>query len=96
MQKTLGPQPEFSGQIKPQILTDPNTMSVELTIPFVNSDGSGQYVEKLTFERASTEFSSYMLTLFGRIETLQKVTFIAPQAFSAYLINSLVVSSVWK
>lgn len=74
--KVLGPQPEFSGTIKPQILADPITYSVELTIPYVNDDGSGTYVEKLTYVKAITEWVSYTRALFEKIPELKKFSFV--------------------
>ncbi|MCC6751291.1 MAG: hypothetical protein IT371_26800 [Deltaproteobacteria bacterium] len=72
----LGKQPQYTGSLQPQLLADPTALSVEATVPFINEDGTGQYVEKVSFTKATTELSFYMRTLFDKIEELKRVTFI--------------------
>ncbi len=86
--KALGNQPEFSGSLKPQLLADPQALSLEITIPFVSDDGSGKYVEKLSSVKALTEFVSYTRTLFDKIGELKKLTFIGKH-------NDAVVMKIW-
>lgn len=75
-QQALGKQPQFTGELKPRILADADALEIEIKVPFVQSDGSGKYVEQLTYTRATTEFSSYTRTLFDKIEKLEKLAFI--------------------
>ncbi len=86
--KALGPQPEYSGKLQPQILADPAALSIELTIPFVSDDGSGNYVEKLSSVKAITEFVSYTRTLFDKLGELKKLTFIGKH-------NDETVMKIW-
>jgi hypothetical protein len=72
----LGKMPEYSGALQPQMLADPTTMSIELSIPFVSDDGSGKYVDQLTYVKAITEWVSYTRTLFEKLLDLRKLTFI--------------------
>jgi hypothetical protein len=72
----FGKQTAFTGALKPQLLADANSMSLELTIPYVADDGSGKYVEKLTYTKAISEFTSYTMVLFDKIPELKKLTFI--------------------
>jgi hypothetical protein len=88
VKKALGNQPEYTGKLKPEILADPISLSVTLTIPYVADDGSGQYVENLTYVKAITEFVSYTRTLFDKIEQLRKLTFIGKH-------NDEVALKVW-
>lgn len=86
--KALGNQPQFSGQHKPQILANPDLMTIDITVPFVADDGSGNYVENLTYTKAMTEFVSYTWTLFGKIPTLNKLTFMGKH-------NDQIVMKIW-
>jgi hypothetical protein len=76
VKEALGRQPQYSGVVKPKILVDPEAMSVEVTIPFVTYDGSGRYVDDVTFQRATTEFSSLAIALFTKLEQLKRLTFV--------------------
>ncbi len=86
--KVLGKQPEFSGALKPQLLADPVAMSLELTIPFVSDDGSGKYVESLSYVKAITEWVSYTRALFEKIGELKKFTFVGRH-------NDQTVMKIW-
>jgi len=68
--------PSFTGELKPQILADPIKMDVEITWPFVTDDGSGKYVEKLSYGNATQTFYATVRELFEKLEGLKKVTFI--------------------
>jgi hypothetical protein len=75
--KALAPNdPLYTGELKPQLLADASKMSLELTLPFVTDDGSGKYLEELTFQRACTDFVSSAITLFEKIPSLQRLTFV--------------------
>ena len=74
--KALGKQPEFSGALKPQILANHDEVSIEVIVPFVALDGTGQYVKKLSYQRATADFTSYVSRLFDKIPALKKVTFV--------------------
>lgn len=74
--KALGKMPQYVGKIQPQILADAETMSLEVTLPFVEHDGKGQYVEKLTYARFTSDWSSTTYDVFSKLEGLQKFTFI--------------------
>jgi hypothetical protein len=77
VKQAMGKMQEFTQKdLKPQILADPDKMAVELTWPFVEHDGKGMYVETLSHEKATTEFSSIVITLFEKIAKLNKFTFI--------------------
>ena len=54
-------------------------MELEVTMPMVEYDGSGEYKEHVTFEKFSTEFSSSVISLMEKIAGLKKVTFSAKQ-----------------
>jgi predicted Zn-dependent protease with MMP-like domain len=66
----------FGDETKPQFLADPDAMTLQITWPFVEHDGSGTYVEELSHEKATTEFSSTAITMFEKIPQLQKLTFV--------------------
>lgn len=66
----------FAGDLKPQILADPIKLEVEITWPFVSDDGSGKYVEKLSYANATQTFYSTTREIFEKIPDLKKVTFI--------------------
>lgn len=72
--KALGPQPQFSGKLQPEMLADSQELSIEVKVPFVKDDGSGAYVDKLSYVHIVKAFSFYMRTLFDKIEPLKKVT----------------------
>lgn len=74
--KALGKQPQFTGKLQPQILADPQRMEVELTVPMVRSDGSGDYTEKATYAQTMEDFGAYTRTLFEKIPELKKLTYI--------------------
>lgn len=76
VKKVLGKQQEYTGKLKPRILADSTAMSVEVTVPFVDHGGEGNYVKELSYVRASTEFVSYAMGLFEKIPELKKLTFI--------------------
>jgi hypothetical protein len=88
VKKALGKQPEYTGKLQPQILADPVALSVELTIPYVADDGTGAYVETLSYVKAITEFVAYTRTLFDKIEPLRKLTFIGKH-------NDAVALKIW-
>lgn len=73
--KALGPMPQYTKE-KPTILADPKAMTLEITLPFVTDDGTGEPVEKVTFNRACRTWASLVLPLFDKLEKLQKLTFI--------------------
>jgi len=87
-QKALGKQPEYTGKLQPRVLADPTVMSVEVTIPFVEDDGSGTYAKKLTYARATTTFASVVMKLFDEIPKLDRVTFVGKH-------NDDVVMKIW-
>jgi hypothetical protein len=66
---------QFTGDLKPQILADPIKMTVEVDWPFVDDEGKGQYVEELSYEKATGVFYATTRELFDKIEGLTKVTF---------------------
>jgi|GEM_PF-4389348 hypothetical protein len=74
--KHLGKQPQFSGKLQLDLKADAKEMAIELTVPFVTDDGSGAYVKKLTYTKATTGFAQYTRSLFDKIEGLRKLTFI--------------------
>ncbi len=74
--EALGKMPQYTGELQAKITADPEKMAVELTLPFVEMDGSGKYVEKLSYERFTSDWSSLTHEIFSRIEGLQKFTFI--------------------
>lgn len=73
--KALGPMPQYTKE-KPTILADPKAMTLEITLPFVKDDGTGEPVEKVTFNRACRTWASLVLPLFDKLEKLKKLTFI--------------------
>ena len=86
--KALGKQPEFTGKLKPLLLADPSSLSLDVTVPFVADDGSGKYVESLSYVKAITELVAYTRTLFDKIPSLQKLTFIGQH-------NDGIVMKIW-
>ncbi|MCA9670509.1 MAG: hypothetical protein KC503_33160 [Myxococcales bacterium] len=73
--KAIGKLPQYSGTLKPQFLADADTMELEVKVPFVASDGTGQYLKKLSYTTLTTTFSSWTRTLFEKIPKLRKLTF---------------------
>lgn len=67
----------YPGELKPAWTQNKAATELEVRVPMVPADGSGKYVENLSFEKLSTEFSSYVITLFEKLDPLQKLTFIA-------------------
>ena len=65
----------FTGDLKPQILADPDAMTVEITYPFVEDDGTGKPVEKLSYAKAVQAWYGTTRELFEQLEGLKKVTF---------------------
>ena len=51
-------------------------MAVEVTLPFVKYDGSGEPVDVVSFQRATTAFSSTTRAMFDKIPDLEIVTFV--------------------
>lgn len=74
--RALGPQPQYAGELKPRILVDTERMAVEVTMPFVKYDGSGQPVDVVSFQRATTAFSSTTREMFDKIPDLKVFTFV--------------------
>ncbi len=74
--KAIGKDAAFTKD-KPQVLGDPKTMELEVTMPMVIYDGSGDYKEEVSFEKFSTEYSSTVISLMEKIPGLTKVTFSA-------------------
>jgi hypothetical protein len=72
--RAFGPQPQYAGEIKPRILVDTESMAVEVTLPFVKYDGSGQPVDRVSFQRATTAFSSTTRNMFDKISELEAFT----------------------
>ena len=75
--KAMRNAPLFPGELKPEWKTDYNKMQLSVTVPMVIDDGSGKYVEILTFEKFCVEFSSYVITLFEKLDDLKVLTFSA-------------------
>ncbi|MBW2731210.1 MAG: hypothetical protein JRH20_02390 [Deltaproteobacteria bacterium] len=73
--KALGRMPQYVGKVKPRILANPESLTVEVTLPFVKMDGSGDWAEKVSFARAITAFAGTTLTLFRNIEQLKQMTY---------------------
>lgn len=73
--KALGPMPQYTKE-KPRILTDADKMTVEIKLPYVKDDGTGEPVEKMTFNRATRTWASLVLPLFDKIEKLTELTYI--------------------
>lgn len=86
--QALGTMPEFTGELKPQLLADADNMALEITYPFVEHDGKGQYVEELSYERFTSDWSSMTYDLFTKIEGLKKLTFIGKH-------KDQVVAKIW-
>lgn len=80
--------PLFKGDLKPQILADPDAMELEITYPMVSDDGSGKYVEKLSYAKAMQSFYATTREMFDKIENLKKMTFTGKH-------NDEVVMKVW-
>jgi hypothetical protein len=80
--------PMFTGELKPLVLVDPVKMEVEVTWPFVSDDGSGKYVETLSYATAVQGFYATVRGLFEKIEQLTKVTFIGKH-------DDAVVMKIW-
>jgi hypothetical protein len=78
VKQTLKPAlaPFQNKEIQPQILADPDAMSVEITYPFVKDDGTGDYVEKLSYAKAVQAWYATTRELFEKLEGLKKLTFI--------------------
>ncbi|MFH1131652.1 MAG: hypothetical protein V1754_09970, partial [Pseudomonadota bacterium] len=57
--QAIGNQPQFTGNLQLELDGDPSTMSLKVSVPFVVEDGSGAYVERLTYTKATTGFSRY-------------------------------------
>lgn len=74
--KALGRMPQYTGELKPQILADSEERSVQITMPYVKQDGSGAYVDKLTYQNATTTFASSVIAVFEKVPQIQKLTFI--------------------
>jgi hypothetical protein len=74
--KALGPQPQFSGKLQPELLADSQNLALELKVPFVKDDGSGAYIDAISFVTIVKAFSFYMRALFDKIEPLRKVTYV--------------------
>ena len=75
--KALGKMPQYTKkEIQPRILADPEALSLEVTLPYVKIDGSGDYVPKLTFRAAVNAFTSTAIVLFEKIAQLKKLTYI--------------------
>ena len=75
--KALKPMmPVYTGALKPRILADPKGMSLEVTLPFVEEDGTGQAVKEVSFTRATGAWAGLVMKLFGSIEGLRKLTFV--------------------
>lgn len=68
--------PMFTKEHKPQVLGDPNTMVLEVTWPYVADDGSGQWVEELSYTKVYNNFRDIVDTMFTKIEGLKKLTFV--------------------
>lgn len=68
--------PQYTGTIKPRILVDTDRLSAEITVPFVEEDGSGNWVKTVTFSRATTTLTATVRDVFGKVEQLKKLTFI--------------------
>lgn len=73
--KALGRMPQFAGKLKPRILADPDKLSVEITWPFVEMDGSGAWATKVSFARATTNMAGTVLALFRKIEQLKHLSY---------------------
>ncbi|MCK5799820.1 MAG: hypothetical protein KAI47_21670 [Deltaproteobacteria bacterium] len=73
--KALGKMPQYTKE-KPRILADPKALALEMTMPFVKDDGSGDPVDKMTFKRVARAFASLEMVLFDKIEQLKKMTLI--------------------
>lgn len=86
--KKLGKMQEFTGSLKPQVLANTTAMSLDMTVPIVELDGSGKYVENLTYVRAITEFVSYSMALFEGIPELKKFSFVGRH-------NDQTVMKIW-
>lgn len=76
VKEALGDQPQYAGEVKPQLLADPEALAVEISLPFVKYDGSGDYVDEVTFARATTDFASTAIDLFEKIEQLKQLTLV--------------------
>ncbi|MBK8481466.1 MAG: hypothetical protein IPL40_09870 [Proteobacteria bacterium] len=74
--EALGRQPQYTGVLRPELLADPQALSVEVTIPFVRDDGSGAAVERVSFELATTTLTATLEALFGKVPQLNQVTFV--------------------
>lgn len=86
--QALGKMQEFTGTLKPKVTADRESGTIEIEVPMIVMDGSGAYVETLTFEKFSTEFASYTITLFEKLTDLKKLTFKA-------LHNDKVMATIW-
>jgi hypothetical protein len=76
VKKALGRMPQYTGSIKPRILVDADRLTAEVTLPFVEEDGSGKWVKKVTYNRATTTLTSTVRAIFGKVEKIKKLTFI--------------------
>jgi len=74
--KAVGKDAAFTKD-KVEFKGDAKTMELEVTMPMVEYDGTGDYKEWVTFEKFSTEFSSSVIALFEKIGGLNKITFSA-------------------
>lgn len=74
--KAMRNDPLFPGAIKPKYEARPKEGYLRVVVPMVKGDGSGEYKKELTFEKFSTELSSYVITLFDKLEALKKLTFV--------------------
>jgi len=64
------------GKVQPRILADPKALALEISLPFVKGDGSGDLREKVTFITGTRVWVGLVLPLFRKIEQLEKVTYI--------------------
>ena len=74
--KAIGKDAAFTKD-KVQILGDPKAMELDVTMPMVEYDGTGNYKEHVTFEKFSTEWSSTVIALFEKIPGLKQIAFSA-------------------
>lgn len=73
--KAMGPMPQYTKE-KPRLLADAEKLALEIRLPFVKDDGSGDPVEKMTYKRIARAFASSVMVMFDKIAQLKKLTLV--------------------
>ncbi|PID39539.1 MAG: hypothetical protein CSA65_09645 [Proteobacteria bacterium] len=73
--KAMGPLPQYTKE-KPRLLADAEKLALEIRLPFVKDDGSGDPVDKMTYKRIARAFASSVMVMFDKIEQLKRLTLV--------------------